>query len=211
MKRAVIFGAAPVKDWSFALPYLQHDDFIICADGGLRAAEMLELPVDWYVGDSDSGGFAGNLPSDVLPSEKDVTDLDMAVSRALAEGADFLLLCGCTGGREDHHLSAIGQLERIHRAGKAGMIIDGCNEITLLTPGKTIVPPAPEYTYFGIVPLDGVLKQVSITGAKYVVQRADFYRWASLGISNEQQKDIPCVIEVGAGIGLLIRSNEIHI
>lgn len=211
MKRAVIFGAAPVRDWTFVLPYLRSSDFIICADGGVQAMQMLGLQADWYVGDSDSGGHAGELPADVLPSEKDVTDLDMAVSRALAEGADFILMCGCTGGREDHHLSAIGQLERIHRAGKTGTIIDPHNEISLLLPGRTIVPDIPKYIYFGIVPLDRVLKQVTISGAKYEVDKTDFCRWSSLGVSNEHRKGIPCVIEVGDGIGLLIRSNETHI
>ena len=111
-RRAVIFGSAPATDWSFLQNYLRQDDAIICADGGRNTAERLGLHPDWYVGDDDSGGYAGNCPADLLPSEKDVTDLDMAVSRALREGYDELLLCGCTGGRQDHHFSAVGQLER---------------------------------------------------------------------------------------------------
>ncbi len=46
-----------------------------------------------------------------------------------------LLLCGCTGGRQDHHFSAVGQLERLCRAGADGVIVDAQNEIRLLTPG----------------------------------------------------------------------------
>lgn len=207
MKRAIIFGSAPVPDWRFLQPYLHLGDMIICADGGRAAAEALGLAPDWYVGDSDSGGFAGNGPADVLPSEKDVTDLDMAVTRALQEGAQLLILCGCTGGREDHHLSAIGQLERIYRAGKQGIILDANNEIRLLPAGRTQVPCIPEYHYFGIVPLDRCLKDVTISGAKYEVAHADFCRWESLGVSNELLHEKSCFIDVGEGIGLLIRSN----
>lgn len=210
MKRAVIFGAAPAEDWSYIRPYLRKGDMIICADGGQHAVQQLGLTADWYVGDSDSGGCAGNLPADILPSEKDVTDLDMAVSRALNEGCDFLLLCGCTGGREDHHLSAIGQLERIFHAGREGIIIDPQNEIRLLRPGCTIVPVQPGYSYFGIIPLDAVLRSVSIRGAKYEVENTDFYRWSSLGISNEPVVGQICEISVREGVGLLIRSNEMH-
>lgn len=206
-RRAVIFGSAPATDWSFLQNYLRQDDAIICADGGRNTAERLGLHPDWYVGDDDSGGYAGNCPADLLPSEKDVTDLDMAVSRALREGYAELLLCGCTGGRQDHHFSAVGQLERIWCAGARGMILDPFNEIQLLTPGKTEVPTVPAYHYFGIVPLDRVLERVTITGAKYEISQVNLYRWESLGISNECLPDQPCVVEVQSGIGLLVRSN----
>lgn len=206
-RRAVIFGSAPAADWSFLQHYLRPDDTIICADGGRNTAECLGLHPDWYVGDDDSGGYAGNCPADLLPSEKDVTDLDMAVSRALKEGYRELLLCGCTGGRQDHHFSAIGQLERIWRAGAHGVIVDPWNEIHLLTPGRTELSADPRYHYFGLVPLDPMLKGVTITGAKYEIHQVDLYRWASLGISNECLPGQTCVIEVQAGIGLLIRSN----
>lgn len=206
-KQAVIFGSAPGNDWSFLKNYLRSDAAIICADGGRNTAEGLGLTLDWYVGDDDSGGHAGNCPADLLPSEKDVTDLDMAVSRALKEGYQELLLCGCTGGRQDHHFSAVGQLERIWRAGADGMILDPWNEIRLLTPGRTEVPHHPHYHYFGIVPLDQTLERVTITGAKYEIQQVNLYRWESLGISNECMPGQPCMIEVESGIGLLIRSN----
>lgn len=207
MSRAVIFGSAPVADWSFMQQYLRTDDFIIAADGGRNAAEALGLTVNWYVGDDDSGGRAGECPSDILPSEKDVTDLDMAVSRGLLLGIQDFLFCGCTGGREDHHLSALGQLERIARSGAAGMIVDSRNEIRLLTPGEFVVPHQPKYHYFGIVPLDAVLGGVTIYGAKYEVENTDICRWTSLGISNELLPGCTCKVSVASGTGLLIRSN----
>ncbi len=206
-KQAVIFGSAPGTDWHFLKDYLRPDAMVICADGGRNTAERLGLTLDWYVGDDDSGGHAGNCPADLLPSEKDVTDLDMAVSRALKEGCQELLLCGCTGGRQDHHFSAVGQLERIWRAGAQGMILDPWNEIRLLTPGVLEVPQYPHYHYFGLVPLDQKLAGVTITGAKYEIRQVDLCRWESLGISNECLPGKPCMIDVQAGIGLLIRSN----
>lgn len=209
MKRAVIFGSAPVLDWSFAQHYLRPEDLVIAADGGRAVAERLGLRPDWYVGDSDSGGCADGIPSDLLPSEKDVTDLDMAVSRGFAEGATEFVLLGCTGGREDHHLSAIGQLERIHQMGGKGVIADPCNEIHLLTPGTTEVPGAFRFHYFGVVPLDAKLERVTIAGAKYEISNVDLYRAASLGISNEAAGDGPCTVSIQNGVGLLILSERI--
>lgn len=207
MKQAIIFGSAPVTDWSFLNAYRTGSDLIICADGGLRAAEANGLTPDWYVGDSDSGGCTGDYPADILPCEKDVTDLDMAVSRALQQGCDSLLLCGCTGGRQDHHISALGQLERIYREGKFGMILDPYNEIRILAPGITVVPEKPAYHYFGIVPLDLTMTDVTISGAKYEVSHLDLLRYSSLAISNNLVPGKRCTIQVGSGMGLLIRSN----
>lgn len=87
------------------------------------------------------------------------------------------------------------------------MILDSWNEIRLLTPGITEVAHTPEYHYFGIVPLDRTLEQVTITGAKYEISQVNLYRWESLGISNECMPGQKCTIEVKSGIGLLIRSN----
>lgn len=206
-KRALIFGSAPVRDWSFLALYHRPDDLIICADGGRNAAQELGLTPDWYVGDSDSGGYDEGCPSDILPSEKDVTDLDMAVSRALREGCNELVLCGCTGGRQDHHFSAIGQLERLCRTGADGVIVDEQNEIRLLVPGTTEVPSEPHYRYFGLIPLDQQLTGVTIIGAKYEVSDSDLERWSSLGVSNELVPGRRCVVKIKHGVGLLIRSN----
>lgn len=207
MKQAIIFGSAPVETWSFLQPYRTENDLIICADGGLCAAKANGLTPDWYVGDNDSGGSVGAYPADLLPSEKDVTDLDMAVSRALALDCNPIILCGCTGGRQDHHFSAVGQLERIHRVGKAGLILDPSNEIRILSPGTTVVPEIPDYHYFGIVPLDLTMTDVTIQGAKYEASHIDLFRYSSLAISNHLVPGQRCTIQVGRGIGLLIRSN----
>ena len=207
MKRAVIIGSAPVSDWSFLQRWVTPEAMIICADGGLVAAHALGLTADWYVGDSDSGGYTGHCPADVLPSEKDVTDLDMAVSRAIREGYEEIVLCGCTGGREDHHLSAIGQLERIHRLGAEGVLVDEYNEIRLLYPGVHTIKEQTQFHYFGLIPLDAMLTGVTITGAKYEVTNQSFCRWESLGVSNQPLPGRDCVVCIGSGMGLLILSN----
>ncbi len=207
MKRALIIGSQKEADWSFLFAYLRGDEYIICADGGQITAYEHNLSIDWFVGDSDSGGVCvDQSASDILPCEKDVTDLVMAVSRAIAIGAEELLICGCSGGRMDHYLSAIGQLERIHRAGLRGLLIDANNEISLLSPGTVSICNNPLYRYFGIVPLDDVLSDVSIHGAKYEVDHVDFSRCASLGVSNELTLEQNCSITIGKGLGLFIRS-----
>lgn len=206
MKNILIIGSAPCDDCSYIKQYADFCDFIIAADGGRKIADELNLTVDYYVGDSDSGGYDNLVPSDILPSEKDVTDLDMGISRALALGCGKIILTGCTGGRQDHHFSAIGQLERIYLAGKKAIIADEMNEIEFISAGETILKYNPNFRYFGIVPLDFTLEGVTIRNAKYEAENIDVTRISSLTISNEQLENKDTFISIKSGSGLVIRS-----
>ncbi len=54
-------------------------------------------------GDDDSGGHAGKLPGRLAALGKGRHGSGHGGVRALREGCQELLLCGCTGGRQDHH------------------------------------------------------------------------------------------------------------
>ncbi|MCD8085919.1 MAG: thiamine diphosphokinase [Clostridiales bacterium] len=205
-KRAVIFGSAPCKDWGFLTRYLQGGEWVIAADGGRRQAQAAGLTPDRYVGDGDSGGWPEGLESVVLPEEKDVTDLEAAISLAFRLGCDELLLTGCTGGRFDHYLSNCCLLEQIHDRGGRGLLVDEMNEIRYLTAGRTVVRSDPPYRYLGLLPLDRVLKNVSIHGTKYVLDGVDVPRGGTLTVSNEILPGGPAELSIGAGCALLVRS-----
>lgn len=205
-RRAVIFGSAPCESWSFLEQYLRGDEFVIAADGGRRQAEQAGLTVDWYVGDGDSGGSPQGLPSVVLPEEKDWTDLEAAVFHALGMGYDELLLTGCSGGRFDHYLSSCFLLEEISRRGAAALLVDGMNEIRFLSAGETRVENVPPYHYLGLLPLDRVVKGVSIRGTKYLLREHDVCRGSTLTVSNEILPGHQAEITIQEGSALLVRS-----
>lgn len=199
MTRAVLLGAAPCEDWSFLERYRPFH--VICADGGRRQAEAAGVVPDWYVGDSDSGGWPEGLPSVTLPSEKDVTDLEMAVDLALEQGWRELILCGCTGGRLDHFLGNVHLLEKVARQGGVGVLADGNNEIRFFGPGRETFRQLSGYTYFSLVPLDEALEGVTLTGAKYPLDHARVPRETTLGISNEFRTDqVSLTCERGRGL-----------
>lgn len=205
-KRAVIFGSAPCESWAFLKEYLRGDEFIIAADGGRRQAEQAGLTVDWYVGDGDSGGSPEGLPSVVLPEEKDWTDLEAAVFHALRLGYDELLLTGCSGGRFDHYLSSCFLLEEISRRGAEALLVDGMNEIRFLSAGKVRVENSPPYHYLGLLPLDSVVKGVTLRGTKYPLDTHDIRRGSTLTVSNEILPGHQAEITIQEGSALLVRS-----
>ena len=88
--RAVIFVWAELA----ALPVeIKKDDFIICADVGLKIAERFGVRPSVVIGDFDSypNGRLYNGEKVVLPVEKDDTDTHYAVRYALDRGADEIV------------------------------------------------------------------------------------------------------------------------
>lgn len=188
-KKGLIFGAAPCADWSFLKPWQHWPDLVIGADGGLHSARKAGFTPTAYVGDGDSGGrVEAELFSVPLKPEKDVTDLQAAYDYAVEQGVDTILLTGCTGGRLDHHLSAMSLLERAAREGIHGLLLDPENRVEFLLPGIH-TQHSHGYRYFSLIPVSEMLRAVTISGAKYPLQDRDVFRSDSLTVSNEFAKD----------------------
>ena len=52
--RAVIIGNGTIRNYDSIFKYIHKDDFIICADGGIRHAVKMEIVPDLIIGDFDS-------------------------------------------------------------------------------------------------------------------------------------------------------------
>lgn len=206
-QKVLIFGSMPCPGWDFLRPYKHWADLVIAADGGVQCALDAGFTPDIYVGDSDSGGHAlTGMECIPLPAEKDLTDLQAAYETALNRGAGEIIFTGCTGGRQDHHLSALGLLETAAGHGVHGMILDPWNSIEFLAPGEYSVPKD-GYTYFSLIPIDRVMHEITIRGAKYPLECRDTFRGDSLTVSNEWNTD-PVELRFTDGCCYLIRSNN---
>jgi thiamine pyrophosphokinase len=104
----VIFANGILPDLKSAQSLLKEGDFWIAADGGSRHALACGRAPDVLIGDLDS------LPDSAReslrragtkvrthPSEKDETDLELAVWFSLREGFSSILIVGGLGGRTD--------------------------------------------------------------------------------------------------------------
>lgn len=85
---------------------------IIAADSGIHHAHALDLPVAHLVGDLDSASTeavararAEGTPVDEHPTDKDATDLHLALDAARLAGATRVTVLGAGGGRHDHLLA----------------------------------------------------------------------------------------------------------
>ncbi len=209
-QKVLIFGSITCENWAFLEPFHGWPDLVIAADGGLSCARAAGFKPDVYVGDSDSGGHTvEGIECIALPAEKDWTDLQAAYEHALSLGAKEIIFTGCTGGRQDHHLSALQLLETAHDHGVRAWIMDSWNSIEFLSPGSYAVEKG-RYFYFSLLPVDRKLGSIVISGAKYPLRGRDTYRGDSLTVSNEWVRD-PVEVSFAEGCCYLIRSiNPTH-
>lgn len=91
---------------------------VYCCDGAYDWAKG-RVHIDVNLGDYDSLSYLPDPPpAEIYPSEKDYTDGELALMRAIGAGADEILFYGGGGGREDHFL---GNLHLLYAACKRGI------------------------------------------------------------------------------------------
>ena len=100
-------GRVPNIDW---FKNVASNRKIFCVDKGIELCRTCELIPNFLIGDFDSADNSAvewarskNLPVEVYPADKDLTDTQLALNRAdEIFGEHIALLTGCFGGRLDH-------------------------------------------------------------------------------------------------------------
>lgn len=206
-KIALIFGSMRDLSWSFLEPLKGQNMTVICADGGILRAREAGFRPDFYIGDSDSGGFVpDNIPAVPLNPEKDWSDLHAAYNWAKDMGIKTVIFTGCSGGRQDHNLNNIFLLELASQEGIQAKMMDSINEISILPLGTTCFS-CNGFQYFSLLPLDAVVTGVTIAQAKYPLVDATIHRTQGLTISNEPL-DTDVEITIGSGTVLLMKTQR---
>lgn len=167
-------------------------DVWIGADRGAVSLIKNKIAVDYAIGDFDSTDFnelnairtnAKHLEK--YPSEKDETDLELALNKAFQYHTDTIYLFGVTGGRLDHTLVNIQSLYQIVLRGIEGILIDHYNQIELLLPGEYTVSHEKEYPNLSFIPLTPVVKGLTLKGFYYPLTRETIMMGSTLCISNK--------------------------
>ena len=177
------------------------DSYLIGADRGALNLADNGYDIDLAAGDFDSvteaeleriHGSAGEVVK--LNPDKDETDLEYAIRRALKITGGTIHILGATGTRLDQTFSAIYLLKLIHDNGREAMLYDKNNRIRLID-GRVILEKS-RYRYVSLIPYGDSAVNVSLSGFKYSGEDITLERRSSLGISNEIV-DEKAVIECG--------------
>lgn len=117
MKVAIFCGG------EFSNVILQPYDALICADKGYDYAKRLNLTPTYVLGDFDSLGYIPEN-AEIFPADKNFSDTELAVYKAIEIGATEITLYFALKGRIDHELFNISLLSSIKSKGILAKIID---------------------------------------------------------------------------------------
>ena len=133
-----IFANGEIEDPERLKALIQPGDRLLAADGGMRFLNRLGLQPERVIGDLDSidPEEARQLAREGVilekyPVDKDETDLELAIDRALAEGFDELRIAGALGGRLDQTLGNLFLLSRADLIDRDVRLEDGHEEVFL--------------------------------------------------------------------------------
>lgn len=207
--RALIAINGTIEDYAAISAQLRPDDYLIGADGGTQHLLALQRVPNVVVGDLDS------LPVAVLDAlaaqgvrierhrcDKDQTDLELAIERAIADGADEIVLIGALGGRLDQTLANL--LILAQRAWAARVcVVEGAQIAEIVRgPGRLVLHGAPGATV-SLLPLSSTVEGITYTGLRYPLNDATLPLGSTRGVSNEFATP-EASISIRAGVALVI-------
>ena len=212
VKTCLIIGAAPLRDPRSLLSFYHPDDFVICADGGLRAAQECGIHPDLAVGDFDS--FEGVVPEELpvipLNPRKDDTDMLAAVNAGLERGFRRFVLAGSLGGRLDHSYGNLCVLHHLHELGCDAVLMGEEEEAYLIGTGEMRQLNCAVGTTVSVFPYACNKCNVSYTGMRYPLDHQDLVsdlHQLPMGVSNVVEES-PCPIAVHNGLALVLVVRE---
>lgn len=181
-------------------------DLVVAADSGLHVAQDLGVGVDLVVGDLDSvdpgrleAAVAAGSVVDRHPTDKDLTDLELALATAVAAGTRRIVVLAGPAGRLDHLVGGIGVLTA---PSLAPVVVEAWLGRTRLTPVHGGQDPrriaGPAGTTVSLVPMHGPAVGVVTAGLKWALEGDTLAAGSGRGVSNLFTEDA-AVVSVDSG------------
>lgn len=190
-------------------------DYLISADSGLDFCKKANILPDCILGDFDSVSpsvleeFERNYSDRIkrFPPEKDETDTELAMSEAIAAGADEITILGATGSRVDHLLGSIQLLKKALGLGIDCCIVDANNRIRMTDSTFRLSRASQFGTFVSCIPFSPEVRGLTLRGFAYNVTDFTMTSGTARGVSNEIVSD-EAVITLEDGILLIIESKD---
>ncbi len=212
MRTIIIANGAPPTATDIAY-WLRPGDRLVCADGGGRAALAAGLKPDLVVGDFDSLSEAelaalatGGAALERHPRKKDETDLELALRRALIDGATDIVVLGGMGGRFDHTLANAMLLALPGLSGGRGRLAGGAETLFVLRGAETLTLDGRPGDTVSLLPL-GETAGIVTSGLAYPLRNEALHVGPARGVSNEMYS-ARATIRLGTGFLLCIHTRR---
>ncbi|MFN2200588.1 MAG: thiamine diphosphokinase [Caldilineaceae bacterium] len=209
--RTIIFVNGAVSDYGALARWVQAGDTIICADGGVTHCMALGYRPQVVVGDMDSVDpdtlhrlAADGVELERHPRHKDQTDLELALERALRDGADEVLILGALGGRLDQALANI--LILAQRPWPVPIAVAEGNQVaSVLHGGETVTLRGSRGSTVSLIPLSNEVTGVTYGGLEYDLTDATISLGSTRAVSNVVSES-PATISISTGLALIVQT-----
>jgi thiamine pyrophosphokinase len=212
VKAIVVAGGDAATD---DVARLAGADVVIAADSGAEWLAASGVRPDVVTGDMDSIDplLLDRLGADGVtierhPTDKDASDAELAVARAVAAGADEIVILGALGGeRLDHELANLLLLGDA-RWGKLRLrIVRGTTTVHALRGGDSLVLDGGEGDLVTLLSVDADAAGVRTHGLRYPLDGETLPIGRSRGVSNEVEH-APASVSLESGVLLVIQSRK---
>lgn len=167
----------------------EGDDVLIAADGGLRHCLDLGLQPAILIGDMDSidtRDLDALEPGDTqilrYPTQKDFTDLELALQHALKLGADEIIIVAALGARWDQTIA--NMLLPASFPSVKIRLIDGSQEIHYIRAGEKLEIHGRPGDMVSLIPLAGKAHGITTEHLEYPLRGGALTFGSTRGISN---------------------------
>ncbi|MFN8460980.1 MAG: thiamine diphosphokinase [Anaerolineales bacterium] len=212
MNRIIIFANGDLPDLEKARALLRPDDFILCADGGTRHALALNLTPNLVIGDMDSIDSAEwktleekNITIELFPRDKNETDLELALNKAIEMNPTEIVIVAALGGRTDHALANIALLSNTKYAVHNIALDDGIEQLQFCRDQVEVHGRSGDV--ISLIPWGNPVHGIQTQNLKWQLDHETLHPEKSRGISNEMTADT-AYIKIESDLLLIIHHRQ---
>ena len=212
LHRIIIFANGELPDINKVRPLLRPDDHIICADGGARHALALGLRPNLVIGDMDSINKdqwreleQAGVAIEMFPRDKNETDLELAILRAVELEPKEIVIVAALGGRLDQTLGNIALLTDARLLSFDIRFDDGVEEIFFCRDQAEVHGRSEDIV--SLIPWGAPVQQIHTQGLKWTLNNETLYPEKTRGISNEMMSET-ARIKVSSGNLLIVHRRQ---
>lgn len=209
--RAVIVSGGTPPSYELLKGELKENTIIICADSGGNCLYNYGVLPNYLLGDFDSIDKEAlmhfksqGVPIDSFKKDKDYTDTQLAINKAIDLRCEEVVLLGCSGNRIDHMLGNLGLLREALSKGVKAYFKDDINHIQLIKEPIELEGNFGEV--FSLQAYCDCVREVTIKGAKFPLTKYDLHLGDPITISNEFLNE-KVRIDFESGYLLVIKNN----
>ena len=212
LQRILIFANGDLPDIGIARKLVHADDFILCADGGTRHALALGLTPNLVIGDMDSihsdqwqALEKAGVAIELFPRDKNETDLELAIIRAIEFEPREILIVAALGGRLDQTFGNIALLTSLQLVTFDVRLDDGAEEIFFCRDQVQVHGRSGDTV--SLIPWGNPVHGVQTQGLKWQLDDETLHPDKTRGISNEMLSET-ANIHISSGHLLVIHTRK---